>query len=120
MHELSIAQSIIESVLKEIEHRQIPALRKIVLRVGALSGVCTEALRFGFETLSQDTRLAGAYLEIQEVPIHACCKSCTKEFDVVHYELTCPFCTSTEIEVSGGLDMDIAYLEVDDGRIKHG
>ena len=41
-------------------------IRRVVLRVGALSGVEPDALRFAFESLAPGTPAAGAALELEE------------------------------------------------------
>lgn len=119
MHELAIAESILTSVEQEIERRQLPAVQKIVVRVGALSGVVPEALQFSFEAIRTDTALAETRLEIEWVDVHGFCRSCGREFDVEDLLFACPICGSGGIEVTRGQELEIAYLEVDDERESH-
>ncbi len=116
MHELSIAQSIISYVLQEVEQRQLPPVQKVVVRVGPLSGIFPEALRFGFESLVVDTPLVNAQLEIEEIPLRGKCKSCGFEFSIENNLFACSQCSATQIEVVSGTDLDIAYLEVAEER----
>ena len=116
MHELSIAQSIVSCVLREVEQRQLPPVQKVVVRVGPLSGVFPEALRFGFESLVVNTPLVNTQLEIQEIPLRGKCKSCGCEFSIENNLFACSQCSATQIEVVSGSDLDIAYLEVADER----
>jgi Zn finger protein HypA/HybF involved in hydrogenase expression len=46
MHELSIAASIVDTVLQEIQRKNLPPVQTIAVRIGALSGVEPEALRY--------------------------------------------------------------------------
>ncbi|MBI3950399.1 MAG: hydrogenase maturation nickel metallochaperone HypA [Acidobacteria bacterium] len=112
MHELSIAEAIVSTVLQEIERQQLPPVQKIVVRVGALSGVVPEALQFGFEAITADTSLANAKLEIEQVPVQGKCHDCSHEFAVEDFLFVCPLCRSGRIEVIRGEELDIAYLEV--------
>lgn len=116
MHELSIADSIVTTVLREIETRNLPPVNKIVVRVGTLSGVVPEALQFNFEVVSNDTPLAKTRLEIEEVTVQGKCHLCDYEFAVENNSFICPQCKSGQIEVIRGMELDIAYLEVEDNR----
>ena len=48
MHELSIADAILDAVRVEAEKRPGAHVTKVGVRIGALSGVEPEALSFGF------------------------------------------------------------------------
>ena len=56
MHELSITQSLVEAVLDRTGGRSVTGVN---LRIGPLSGVLPDAVRFCFEVVSADTPLAG-------------------------------------------------------------
>jgi len=116
MHELSIAKSIVDLVLLEIEQRNLPQVQTIVLRVGALSGVVPEALQFSFEVIIKDTPLANTKLKIEEIPIQGKCEICGNEFTVESFVFACPICHSGQTEVTHGEELDIAYLEVEESR----
>jgi hydrogenase nickel incorporation protein HypA/HybF len=115
MHELSIATSIVETVLQEIARKRLPAVQTIAVRVGALSSVDPEALRFGFESIIVDTPLAKTKLEIEFVPVQGKCRACNSEFAVQDFVFICPRCDSGQIDMTRGDELDIAYLEVEDG-----
>lgn len=112
MHELSIATSIVDSVLQEIARKSLPPVQTIALRIGALSNVDPEALRFGFAATVMDTPLAGAKLEIEFVPVQGKCRACNHEFAVRDFVFACPHCDSGQIDMTRGDELDIAYLEV--------
>jgi hydrogenase nickel incorporation protein HypA/HybF len=115
MHELSIANAIVDAVLHEIQQRNLPAVQTIGIRIGALSGVVPEALQFGFEAITSDTPLASTKLKIEPVPVHGKCHGCDHDFTVDDFVFACPICSSGKIEVTGGEELDIAYLEVEEG-----
>jgi hydrogenase nickel incorporation protein HypA/HybF len=114
MHELAIAESIINSVLDEAERRSLGHIRKIVVKIGALTDIVPDALQFGFEVASADTGLAETQLEIKTVPISGKCNICGKVFDIEEYLFACPACHSFDIEMMQGNELDIDYIEVDD------
>jgi hydrogenase nickel incorporation protein HypA/HybF len=110
MHELSIAQSVIDTVLQEMQLRGIPQVSKIVLRIGVWSGVMAEAVQFSFERLRLDTVLQSTALEIEEPGLQLKCRSCGKITEVRTATLECPACHSDQIEVLGGDELEIAFV----------
>jgi len=114
MHELSIAQSIIETVQREMTTRPLPAVTEIGVRIGVLSGVLPDALAFGFEALVAETPLAGCRLAIEHVQAQGQCLVCEQVFEVEAFFFSCPACASGQVRVTQGYELDIAYLEVED------
>jgi hydrogenase nickel incorporation protein HypA/HybF len=114
MHELSLATAIVATVTQEIQRQRLPPVQVIAVRLGALSSVDPEALRFGFEALTADTALAQAKLVIEFVPVQGKCRHCSREFEVFDFVFKCPFCQSGQIEVTHGEELDISYLEVEE------
>ena len=69
MHELAIAEALIEQVGTELDRAgQKGAVKRLELAVGRLSGVHCDSLRFAFELLSPGTPAEGAELSIREPP----------------------------------------------------
>jgi hydrogenase nickel incorporation protein HypA/HybF len=113
MHELSIASAIIETLNNEMQSRGLSSIKRVGLRIGALSNVDSEALRFGFETSIVGTPLAGCELEIECLPIKAICRKCGLSFEANDFIFICPNCESGDNEVTQGQELDIAYLEAE-------
>jgi hydrogenase nickel incorporation protein HypA/HybF len=65
MHEAGLMQSALELAGGHARRAGAVAIRRVVLRVGALSGVEPDALRFAFEALAPGTPAAGATLELE-------------------------------------------------------
>jgi hydrogenase nickel incorporation protein HypA/HybF len=116
MHELSIANAIVDAVTQEIQRRNLPPVQTIVVRIGVLSGVVPEALQFGFEAITSGTPLAKTKLQIEQVPLQGKCRDCDHEFTVEDFVFACPLCQSGQIKVTRGDELDIAYLEVAEGE----
>ncbi len=68
MHELGIANSVIEAVRVEITRRPGARATKVGLRVGEWSGVDVESLRFCLEVLVKDTELEPIAVDIDFRP----------------------------------------------------
>ena len=65
MHELSIAISLVETICEELPALGAVRVAKVNLRIGALSGVAPDALAFAFDLATDNTRIAGAQLQIE-------------------------------------------------------
>ena len=119
MHEFSIATSLLEIITHEALPYPEARVTKIALKIGALSGVLPHALRFAFEVLSEDTVAAGAMLVIEEVPLTLSCRSCGKTSTPEDPFLLCPSCQSTEVTLTGGRELEIQHMEIDNENHDH-
>ena len=68
MHEMSIAQSILDIALEEIAKQGCDRLDLIRVECGALAGVVPDSLQFCFEALVQGGPHAAARLELVTIP----------------------------------------------------
>lgn len=113
MHEMSVTRSILEIVRREMAANDIKKLRKLKLRVGELTAIEPEALRFSFDVSIKGTALEGALLEIEETVLRGRCLKCFEEFRITAFENRCPKCASTDIERISGHELDIISIEGD-------
>jgi hydrogenase nickel incorporation protein HypA/HybF len=113
MHELSIMQNALNQALREARLAGAVRVHQIRLRIGVLSGVVPDALRFAFETLAPGTAAAGAVLEIEEVPARFWCAPCRREFVAANFYAECPDCGSPSAELRAGRELELCSLEVD-------
>jgi len=68
MHELSIALSLVDAVCDELPRLgERVSVRRVVIRVGALSGVVPAALKFAYDVATEGSPIAGSGLDIEEV-----------------------------------------------------
>ncbi len=111
MHELSLALGIIDGALKEAERRGGLRVEAVHVRVGRLSGVDQDALRFAYQAAQQDTPLASSRLEIELVSAVIFCPTCVQEREVKS-GLFCAVCGSPASRVVRGDELEITALEV--------
>jgi hydrogenase nickel incorporation protein HypA/HybF len=115
MHELSIAQNILEIACEEAGRQGHARVEIVHLRVGVLSGVVEDALLFAWEVASQDTAVAGSRLEIETVPIQVRCPRCHAESTLGEpLALVCPDCGGAPVEVLHGTELELTALELSD------
>ena len=114
MHETGIANSILEAVETEIGQRPGSLPRRVGVRIGELSAVDPDALRFAFEVLSKETGLGSLELEIEMCPRRHRCPECHCEFTVVEFDHSCPQCGHRSTQSISGDQLEIAYLELEE------
>jgi hydrogenase nickel incorporation protein HypA/HybF len=119
MHELSIAESIITSVLEEKLRQKLGEIRTIVVKIGSLSGVLPDALDFCFEAAISETPLSGCSLKIEEVPARGNCQACGSIFNSEDFVFACSECGSPDVSLISGFELDISHLEVVDNGGEH-
>ena len=113
MHELAIAQSIIEKVETAARAHASSCVKKIVLRIGAFTGIVGEALEFSFDVAKKGTLAADAELEIEIVPLRKKCSSCGEvagSKDEPNF--LCPQCLRP-VQILAGRELQIAYIELE-------
>ncbi len=118
MHELSIAQGILEIVQGAVPADQMASVQSVRVRVGHLSGVVADSLEFCFGAIAEDTPLRGASLLIEPVPAVSECKACSRRFDVEDLAFLCPSCGSTNITLVSGMELQVAEIELLDNPVE--
>jgi hydrogenase nickel incorporation protein HypA/HybF len=118
LHELSIAQrlvSLAESAIHSDAASQSRSTRRVSevhLRIGALSGVETDALLFCYGIATAETALEGSRLVIEEVPISIYCPACASEFDLPGIQsFRCPRCDRPSGDIRQGRELDLTSIQ---------
>jgi hydrogenase nickel incorporation protein HypA/HybF len=115
MHELSIAMSLIDAACEEAERLGNIQVEALHLRLGALSGVVREALEFSFELAAEGTAIAGARLDVEEVPVVVFCPACRVERELPSLQsFRCPVCGTETPDVVRGRELELVSMEVTD------
>lgn len=107
MHELSVTQSVVDTIVERIDGR----VTGVRLEVGKISGILPDAVRFCFDLVCAGTRLEGAWLEILEPDGRARCHVCGREFATEGAIVLCP-CGSPDVAVLSGRELKITAVEV--------
>jgi hydrogenase nickel incorporation protein HypA/HybF len=115
MHEMSLAQNILDIVLRTASQHKAVKVSKITIRAGQLRGIIPEQLRFCFGFVAKDSIVEDADLIVNTLPIKGSCRKCEEEFFVREYQFICPSCGSEEIEVLQGMELLVENIEVTDG-----
>lgn len=118
MHEVGIANSILEAGRTETARRLGAKLMGIGVRVGVLSGVDVDALRFAFECIVAGTEDEKVVLTAENCPRMNRCEDCGREYASPELspftDAPCPGCQSHHTRFVSGDQLDIAFVEVEE------
>lgn len=112
MHELGVANEILDIALSEAERHAAKKVTSIRLRVGVLRSIEPENLSFLFDHIARGTPAEGALLEIVEEPVRVECEVCGVS-EASSFTLECPRCKGSGVTVTGGDSLSILSLDVD-------
>ncbi|MGD1043967.1 MAG: hydrogenase maturation nickel metallochaperone HypA [Bacteroidota bacterium] len=112
MHELSIAQSIVEIIQQHVPEPDWECVTVVRLKIGAIAGVVPDSLEFSFQAITVESSLSHARLEIEFIPFRIHCNSCnTTAENEVGFAL-CSTCGSTDTKMVSGSELHITEIEI--------
>lgn len=112
MHEIDLALEIVALAREQMLEHGASRVTQVGLKVGELSCVAPEALRFAFESAAQDTEVAGATLQIEQVAATARCDKHGVVTLQLGLGLICPHCKTPTPELLSGEELTLETLEV--------
>lgn len=128
MHELAIAQAIVDEAERHAENRPVTVVR---VTIGRLRQVVPETLAFYFELAAELTpHCKGAVLECERTDSLLRCGACGAEWDpapppadeeaelIIRFR--CPKCGSTEHRVVSGDELIVESIDITDGAATAG
>jgi len=117
VHELSLAQAIVEIATRHAAGRSVC---RVECRVGHLRQVVPSALQFAFALLCDGTELEGAELVIEEVPARGRCRTCGSETLMTAFPLQCEGCGGLDVEIAAGQELLVDALELEEQMTTEG
>lgn len=120
MHEMSLMTQVFDIINQTVAFNNVTQVRRVTLKVGKMANVVPDCLSFCFEILSQGTKCQGAELVMEEVPVTVECRECGKEFSTEGFPLICPVCGSSNTGITGGTEITVDSLEIDEEAEQNG
>ncbi len=112
MHEMGLAQNILDIVLRTAAANGARRVVRVKLRAGQLRAIVPEQLRFCFEFVAKDSLAEGAELAVQVVPIRSRCRGCAAEFEVEAFRVVCPGCGGGDLDILQGKELLVENIEI--------
>lgn len=114
MHELGVAQGVFDIVRQYVPEDAAPAIRRVTIRVGEMSGVVADSLAFCFSAIVSGTPYGEATLVIDRVPPVGHCGMCGISFPMGSPACACPACGSAHVAIVAGRELQVVDVELDD------
>jgi hydrogenase nickel incorporation protein HypA/HybF len=116
MHELSVAQSIVDIIQVHVPEAELANVRTVRLKIGSVAGIVQDSLEFSFGVITAGTPLAHTALTIETIPFTVKCNQCGKESLNEQGIILCSYCGSSDTTVVAGTELQIGSIELDDPR----
>ncbi len=124
MHELSLAQNLIEQLLQLGREHKAKSITKVTVIIGAYSGVVADSFDFGFNVLKKESELTkNAELVLKTPPARFNCLDCNNSFPLAQTEnkqqdiatrmKKCSSCGSSNLVPQGGSELILQQLEME-------
>jgi hydrogenase nickel incorporation protein HypA/HybF len=113
MHELGIAQALVEQVEAARMANGGGRVLAVDVRIGTWRQVVPEILSSYVEHLTRGTPLEAARIDIQPVQAVARCGRCGDEFALVDVFLVCPRCGALGCTLLTGKELDLVGMELE-------
>ena len=113
MHELALAQSLVDLVEREAKKQGFHRALEIRLRLGEYSGVIPGYILDLFPHVAENTAAEGAALVFEELPGRFRCRDCGYEGPVDRRRACCPDCGGTALRLTQGREFFVDSLTVE-------
>lgn len=113
MHEMTIAQNIVNLAEKAARESGAGTITRIDIQIGELAGVLLEALEFSLKVAVRHSLAADAEITIESVPGEAVCSACGTTFPLSQRWAVCPTCESIQYTILSGEELKIKTIEVE-------
>jgi hydrogenase nickel incorporation protein HypA/HybF len=112
MHELSIAQNIVEIIRKQVPEQEWNLVSTVRLKIGKAAGVLPDSLEFSFQVITSGTPLCNSRLKIESVPFRFHCISCNTIGENEAGFTVCDKCGSTDTKIISGMELQVDEIEI--------
>ena len=113
MHELAVAQALVEQVDAVITQHRAMQASLIRVRIGPLAGVVPELLATAFPLAAAGSRMERAELEFAHAPIRVRCQSCGAETEAAMNRLICGACGDWHTQIVSGDELLLESVELE-------
>jgi len=108
MHEAAIVASVVRTAMQATPAGTL--LRRVCVRIGVLTGVSPDAMRFYFDSVQPGQ----AELDVAIEPLRATCLDCGKRWVFREATWSCPDCSIGVLNFENGDELDLVAIEVQD------
>jgi len=113
VHELAVAQALVEQVDAVIDLHGATQASLIRVRIGPLAGVVPDLLATAFPLAAAGSRMEHAELEFTHAPIRVHCLTCGAETEAAMNRLICSACGDWHTQIVSGDELLLESVELE-------
>ncbi len=113
MHELSVAQALVELASEHARRAGTDHVMRLNCRVGLLRQIDADLMQTAFEMAREGTTCSEAELCIETAPVQLSCPQCGQSSSAACWNWTCKMCGADCTPTSGGEEMELVSIEVE-------
>ncbi len=110
MHELSIADALVDQILDEAREHGMSCVNEVEVHTGMLRQVVPEVMQEAFREVRVGTIVQDAVLVIKEIDAEAQCCICNLKFKPDLDCFVCPSCHKADVEILKGNEIILAAI----------
>jgi hydrogenase nickel incorporation protein HypA/HybF len=114
MHELSVAQNIIEIIQKSVPEPEWNRVTAVRIKIGAVAGVVPDSLEFSFQAITAKSELCNARLITEYIPFLVHCRTCDTNTENEDGFCMCGKCGGADIQILTGTELQIKEIELEE------
>jgi len=114
MHELSIAQEIIDVAIRIIPSEKHHLVKAARINIGEFSNIIPDSLLFCYNSLIDSSPIPNCRLEIEMIPLTVYCGNCNMNIHIASPNFFCSNCGSTNVNIISGQELSIKEIELED------
>ncbi len=112
MHELSVAQALVEQIENLVLERNADSVTSLRVLIGPLSGVVPDLLAGAFPLAAAGTFAEHATLDLVEAPVRVHCQTCGAETEAAMNRLLCGTCGDWHTQLVSGDELILESVEL--------
>jgi hydrogenase nickel incorporation protein HypA/HybF len=113
MHELPIAENILEIALKYAEKSDAQHITSLYLVMGQFSSIIDDSIQFYWDIIAKGTIAEGAILNFKRIPASIQCLECSLRFTPGLDDFSCPGCGSSKIKIVTGNEFFLEAIDIE-------
>lgn len=113
MHELPVAECLLEIALRYGESSGARRITGLNLVIGQLSSIVDDSVIFYWQMIAEDTIASGSMLHFERVSLELACLDCETAFKPGGDDFACPECHSLRVKVTAGEEFYLESIEIE-------
>ncbi len=113
MHELPVAEQLLEIALRHGESSGARKITSLNLVIGQLSSIVDDSVAFYWEMIAEDTIASGSTLHFDRLPVELVCLDCQTSYTPIGEDFACPNCKSLHVKVRSGEEFYLESIEIE-------